>query len=174
MKGVRMNEVLFVDGYNIINAWPELKDLSKANLELARQELINMMVEYKAYKGIEVFVVFDALYVKGAANRTEMYKGVHVVFSKYGETADHYIEKNIAKYIKNNCIVKVATSDWVEQQVIMAQGAIRVSASELKEELKRFKESISREINRGHDTNTVWDNVSPDVLEKLKKMRNRN
>lgn len=169
-----MNEVLFVDGYNIINAWPELKELSKVSLELARQELINMIAEYKAYKGIEAFVVFDALYVKGSTSRTEMFKGVHVVFSKYGETADHYIEKSIAKYVKDDYIVRVATSDWVEQQVIMAQGAIRMSASELKEELKRFKDSVSREIKKGEPTNTLWDNVSPEVLEKLKKMRNRN
>ncbi|WP_026486989.1 NYN domain-containing protein [Caldanaerobius polysaccharolyticus] len=170
-----MEEVLFVDGYNIINAWPELKKLSKISLELARQELINSMVEYSAYKGIEVFVVFDAFHVKDCASRIEEVKGVKVVFSKYGETADHYIEKSVAKYVKSGRAVKVATSDWVEQQVIMAQGAIRVSASELVEELKRFKESVSEKIrSRQDDSNTLWDNISPEVLEKLKKMRNRN
>lgn len=168
-----MDVILFVDGYNIINAWPELKEINEISLEAARDELIYLMAEYKVYTGTDVIIVFDALNVKGKPNREENIKGVKIVYSKHGETADHYIEKSVKNYIKNH-LVKVATSDWVEQQVIMAQGAVRVSASELRDEIKRVKKSISGKIKKDDSANILWDNISPEVLEKLKKIRGKN
>ena len=168
-----MKEVLFVDGYNIINAWPDLIEACKVNLEFARDMLVSFMAEYRSYKGIEVYVVFDAFRVKDSIMRKDKINGVNIVYTKHGETADHYIEKSISHFTKSY-VVKVATSDWVEQQVIMAQGGIRVPASELLQEYKRIKREIKKSHSSKQGKDVVWETMPQEVLEKLKKYRHKN
>jgi hypothetical protein len=167
-----MQEYLIVDGYNIINAWPELKEVFKENIEAARDKLIEIMAGYQAYKGIRVIIVFDGHLVKGNTGTHEMVDGVQVVYTKEHETADSYIEKNV-KIMAKRALVRVATSDWTEQQVIMAMGGIRISASELKSLVNGFGKDIKRKfLEKGNNNiNTVDSNLSPDVMRKLKKWR---
>ncbi len=138
-----MKEILFVDGYNIINAWFKLKPTHNYQLETARIELIEILSQYQALKGIKIIVVFDAYKVKGGREFREKVDGVEVVYTKEGETADNFIERCIASF-KNEFRVRVATSDWMEQQIIFAQGAERVTPRELKDEIAEMFTGIER------------------------------
>lgn len=144
-----VKEYLFLDGYNIINSWDKLKKLSSIDLESARNELMDIMVEYHVYTQIRVTIVFDAHMVKGSCGKVEKYKGIEVVYTKEDETADSYIEKTLDK-IGRTKRVRVATSDWIEQQVVLGRGGTRISARELKLEIDDHKRHINRkkeEIN---------------------------
>jgi predicted RNA-binding protein with PIN domain len=136
-------EYLFVDGYNIINSWGKLKELSKLNLEVAREELIEIMSEYQTYSGIKIIIVFDAHLVKGNSGTMGKVKGVEIVYTKENETADQYIEK-VLDEIGRIERVRVATSDWMEQQIILGRGGTRISARELEMEILDQKRTINR------------------------------
>lgn len=163
---------MIVDGYNIINAWPELRSLFRDNIEAARDKLIEIMAGFQAYKGIKVIVVFDGHLVKGNTGTLETVDGVQVIYTREHETADSYIEKSI-KAMSKKGLVRVATSDWTEQQVIMAMGGIRISASELRGLVQVFDKDIKRKfLDKGKDRiNTVDSNLSPDVASRLQKWR---
>jgi hypothetical protein len=142
-------EYLFVDGYNIINDWEELRELMNINIGAARRGLVDILVEYQFYTGIKVILVFDAYKVKGANQKTEKHGGLEVIYTKENETADTYIERildDIGRYRK----VTVATSDGLLQQLIMSRGGLRMSAREFyhlvldtKGEIKRKRDKIS-------------------------------
>lgn len=138
-------EYLLVDGYNIIFAWDELRDISKTNLDLARSMLINTMSNYQGIFGCEVIVVFDAYKVKGQVREVEKMGNISVVYTKESETADTYIEKASHDLSKEHR-VRVATSDGAEQMIILGNGAFRVSASELYEEVKIANKRIEEYI----------------------------
>lgn len=165
-----MGEYLIVDGYNIINDWPSLKALFSENVEAARDKLIEIMAEYRAYKGINVMIVFDGHRVKDNPGSSSHVKGVHVVYTREQETADSFIEKSVARLAKN-ALVRVATSDWAEQQVILALGGIRVSAGELRGLVEGCNRDIKqRMVGRSADSiNTVDGSLSPEVARKLQK-----
>lgn len=165
-------EYLFVDGYNIINAWETLRQLSRLSLDTARLELIDLMAEYQAYTGIKVIIVFDAHLVKGSREKKEAIKGVEVVYTKEKETADHYIEKTLDSIGKRKK-VRVATSDWVEQQIVLGRGGTRLSARELQLEVKNVKKRIKRENTKENESNDmVMGRLDPEILKKLEKWRN--
>lgn len=128
-------EYLLVDGYNIIFSWRELKDISTSNLDLARSMLINTMCNYQGVYGCEVIIVFDAYKVKGAVREVEKIGNISVIYTKESETADMYIEKASHDLSKEHR-VRVATSDGMEQLIILGNGAFRISAAELYEEVK--------------------------------------
>ncbi len=130
----KSREYLFVDGYNIINSWEKLKKLNKISLEVAREELIEIMSEYQIYSGIKIIIVFDAHLVKGNSGTVDNIKGVQIVYTKENETADQYIEK-VLDDIGRVERVRVATSDWMEQQIILGRGGTRISARELELEI---------------------------------------
>lgn len=137
--------VLVVDGYNIIGAWPELRVLKDKDFAQARDLLLEKMAEYQAYKGDRVLVVFDAHYVKGISKKYKTRK-VEVIYTSENETADERIEKLI-KSLKNvRTQVYVATSDYTEQRTIFAQGALRKSARELGIEMKGIEQEIKKEV----------------------------
>lgn len=167
----KKDEYLFVDGYNIINSWNELKSISEMSLEESRNELIDIMAEYRMCTGIEVVVVFDAHLVKLSSQKNEYIKGIEVVYTKEYQTADQYIEKeldDIGKVKK----VKVATSDWVEQQVILGRGGTRLSARELKIEindLKRHRDRTSKELRQVNEL--VIGRLDKETIEKLNSWR---
>lgn len=139
-------EYLLIDGYNIIFAWDELRKLSELSLDIAREELIKRISNYRGYKQCEIIIVFDAYKVKGNHGELETHSGISVVYTKEAETADTYIEKVSHELAKTNK-VRVATSDGQEQLIILGNGAIRVSATSLHAEIlmaeKEIKEYLS-------------------------------
>lgn len=134
-------EYLLVDGYNIIFAWEKLNKTARESLDLARSELVNIMCNYQGFRRCEVIVVFDAYKVKGNRGEIEQVGGITVVYTKEAETADMYIEKATRTLGKKHR-VRVATSDRLEQLIILGAGARRMSASELLSEV----EATEREI----------------------------
>ncbi len=134
-------EYLLIDGYNVIFAWDDLRGISKDNLEAARNKLIETMVTYKVFKKSEIIIVFDAYRVKGNRGEVENIDGITVVYTKEAQTADSYIEK-AAKELSKNYKVTVATSDNLEQLIIFGNGAFRMRAQTLKEDVDRVYETI--------------------------------
>lgn len=135
-------EYLLVDGYNVIFAWDNLKELSKNNnLDGARNALINILCNYQGYKKCEVILVFDAYKVKGNAGEVEKFNNINIVYTKEAETADMYIEKVTHKLAKNHK-VRVVTSDALEQLIILGNGALRVSSREFLLEVQKAEEDI--------------------------------
>lgn len=132
---------LLVDGYNIIFAWDELKELARINLEAARNKLMDILSNYQSYKKITVILVFDAYKVEGGRGGITMYHNIHVVYTKEAETADQYIEKAVHE-IGHKYDVTVATSDALEQMIVLGNGAGRLSAQGLKAEIKEAEEEI--------------------------------
>ena len=138
-------EILYVDGYNMIGAWPNLKRLQQRDeIGTARDELLHELSNYGAFAGVEVIVVFDAQLVPGITQRYEQYD-LEVIFTQEGETADEYIERSVGEenFLVSN--VKVATSDLAEQWMIFQRGATRKSANELWKDIKQTKQSITSE-----------------------------
>lgn len=134
-------EYLLVDGYNIIFAWEELTELAKTGLDLARGRLMDILSNYQGYKGCEVILVFDAYKVKANNGSKEKYNNIYVIYTKEAETADMYIEKATHELGRKHKVT-VATSDALEQLIIMGQGAIRLSARGLKEEIESINNII--------------------------------
>lgn len=143
-------EYLLVDGYNIIFGWEELNRLAKENLELARSRLINILCNYQGFRRCNLILVFDAYRVKGNHREIEKEHGITVVYTKEAETADMYIEKTAHELGKGHR-VRVATSDNVEQIIIMGSGAIRVSATEFLAEVNEVEEAIRKVIEEKYN-----------------------
>ena len=142
-------EYLLVDGYNIIFAWDELKAIARDNLDAARKALCDLLCNYQGYKKCVVIAVFDAYKVKGGLGAVEKYHNIHVVYTKEAETADAYIER--ATYeIGRQHRVKVATSDGPEQLIILGHGALRVSASNFREEMEQVQGQISAVLEKNN------------------------
>ncbi|MBR6664478.1 MAG: TetM/TetW/TetO/TetS family tetracycline resistance ribosomal protection protein [Lachnospiraceae bacterium] len=139
-KQEKLKEYLLVDGYNIIFAWEDLKELSKTNVESARSKLLDILCNYQGYMKNTLIVVFDAYKVKGNPGSVSKYHNIYVVYTKEAETADQYIEKTVHE-IGRKYHVTVATSDALEQMIIWGQGATRLSAQGLREEI----ESVGRQ-----------------------------
>ena len=138
-------EVLLIDGYNMIFAWEELSDMADLSLESARNLLVETLCSYQSYWGKRTIVVFDAYRQPGNIGMTENILGVEVVYTKEGQTADQYIEKFVLKHVKKMRIT-VATSDGLEQMMIFGQGALRMSARELRQKVL----DTEREIREKH------------------------
>ncbi len=134
-------EYLLVDGYNIIFAWDELKAIAKDSLESARQRLIDILSNYQGFKKCHLIVVFDAYKVKGGKGSVEEEHGVSIVYTKEAETADMYIEK-VTHQLSRDHRVRVATSDGLEQIIILGNGAYRVSAEEFRREVAQTEQEI--------------------------------
>lgn len=137
-------EYLLVDGYNIIFAWEELRELSKVTIDGARQKLMDILCNYQGYKKCTLILVFDAYKVTGNTGEAINYHNIHVVYTKEAETADQYIEK-LAHKIGRQYHVTVATSDGLEQLIIYGQGCHLMSARDLKEEVAWANEQIREE-----------------------------
>lgn len=145
-------EYLLVDGYNIIFAWEDLKELSEINIEAARMKLMDILSNYQGYKKQTLILVFDAYKVPGNVGEVQKYHNIHVVYTKEAETADQYIEKTVQE-IGKKYHVTVATSDALEQMIILGQGAQRISAKGLLEEILTVNQEIRREhLNRQQNT----------------------
>lgn len=166
-----IEEYLVVDGYNVINAWSDIFDLTKEPMEDCRERLLSMLSNYQGYKNIQVLVVFDAHLVTGGTEKVESYDNLTVVYTKENESADNYIERFVYK-MPEKCRVRVATSDFLEQRIILLGGGIRMSSRELKEEVLSVARK-NKNVPQAHQgkTNTIMSNVSPELLKRLEDMR---
>lgn len=163
--------IYIVDGYNMIGAWPELVQLKKQDdLESARDLLIHRCANFQKFEHIEVWVVFDAQFVPGITQSFEEAQ-VKVIFTAEDETADEYIERTVSQMNTRVLQVSVATSDLAEQWLIFQQGALRKSAREFYQEIKR---SYKKQADLSEQYNQVGRRRSPwneEQLEQLNQLR---
>lgn len=142
-------EYLLVDGYNIIYAWDELKEVARTNLDAARQLLMDLLSNYQGFQKCVVILVFDAYRVPRSTGEIQRYHNIHVVYTKEAETADAYIEKATYEIGKKHR-VRVATSDGAEQLIILGHGALRLSARTFKAEVEQVSGQISAVVQRNN------------------------
>ena len=167
-----VEEYLLVDGYNIIHSWTELKDIAEENLDNARVKLLDILSNYKGYKKNNILVVFDAYKVKGNTREIIRYNNINVVYTKESETADHYIEK-ITNELTRDFLVKVATSDALEQIIILSKGAIRLSARELLMEIEYTNKIMNDKYIKKPpvNKNRLEHHLTPEIIEWMEKRR---
>ena len=171
-KEEAMQEYLLVDGYNVIFAWQELKELAKVSIEAARDKLMDILCNYQGYKKCVLILVFDAYKVEGYALEIQKYHNIHVVYTKEAETADQYIEK-VVHHIGRKYHVTVVTSDGVEQVITMGQGGTRISSRDFLEEIEYTKKLIEEdnEKQRVSDRNYLFDHADDEFVKKMEKIR---
>lgn len=164
---------IFVDGYNVINSWINLKKDKEISLDSARQKLIDILHNYGAVNGCRVILVFDGHKVAGnLETKYEHNKNLIVIFTKDGETADAYIEREV-NGIGRRFEVYVVTSDSLEQQTIFQRGAVRISSIEFYNLVFKTSQDIkenAKKINLS-DKNSLQDNINEDIRKKLEAMR---
>lgn len=165
-------EYLLVDGYNIIFAWDELRELAEVSIDGARYKLMDILCNYQGFRKCTLIVVFDAYKVAGGIGEALTYHNIHVVYTKEAETADQYIEK-LAHKIGREYSVTVATSDGLEQLIIRGQGCELLSARDLKEEVDRVDLMINEEKKKrtGTGRNYLLSHADSDTAEYLEKVR---
>lgn len=168
-------EYLLVDGYNIIFAWDSLSELAKTNLDGARNKLMEILSNFQAYRKMHLILVFDAYKVKGNPGSTVRYHNIDVVYTKEAETADQYIEK-VSHDMRKKYRVRVATSDGLEQLIIMGAGASRVSAREFQEEVMAASEELRQTFleqpgQPAGGKNYLMEGVSEEVAEYMERIK---
>lgn len=165
-------EYLLVDGYNIIFAWDNLTKIAEKNsLEDARDKLVSILSNYQGAKEIELIIVFDAYKVKGSGSVEKIGK-TNIVYTKEAETADSYIER-ITNTLVKEYSVRVATSDRLEQIIIMGQGALRISATELRADVKLTAKKVAKKMQelKPVKNNMLFDNLDPKTAKWFEEMR---
>ncbi|MBP2655076.1 MAG: yacP [Firmicutes bacterium] len=171
-----MADFMLVDGYNVINAWPELVALIE-NLDYARDRLVDILSGYGAYKEYRIVIVFDAHAVAGESTIFEVRpKWLEVVFTKEGETADSYIEKKAYQLVRQGEVVHVVTSDRAEQLTVLGMGAWRISVRELLNEVLAIEKCLREDYGESvfnHRRQEIGGRVGRDIMEKLDEMRRR-
>ena len=167
-----VQEYLLVDGYNVIFAWDDLKELAKENIEAARNKLMDVLCNYQGFKNYPLILVFDAYKVEGEAMEIFKYHNIHVVYTKEAETADMYIEK-VVHEVGRKYHVTVVTSDGVEQVITMGQGGTRISSRDFLEEIEYTKKLIEEdnEKQRVSDRNYLFDHADEEFVKKMEKIR---
>ena len=165
-------EYLLVDGYNIIFAWEDLKELAAVNIDGAREKLMDILCNYQGFKKSTLILVFDAYKVKGNPGSVETYHNIHVVYTKEAETADQYIEKTVHE-IGRKYRVTVATSDQLEQVIILGQGGQRISARELLEDVIEVSHQIRETARqkRSSDKNYLFDHLDEETAARMERIR---
>ena len=164
-----------MDGYNIIYAWEELRELAKETIDGARHQLMDILCNYQAFRQCILIVVFDAYKVAGNTGHTMNYHNIHVAYTKEAETADQYIEK-FAYQMGKNAHVTVATSDGLEQLIIRGAGCLLLSARDLKEDIERTKQLIREEqekLPRGGKI-SFFQNADEELVAHLEAIRLNN
>ncbi|WP_027092019.1 NYN domain-containing protein [Cohnella thermotolerans] len=169
---LRREDVLIVDGYNMIGAWPELEKLKRDRLEDARDRLLDLLANYQSYAGVSVSVVFDAFRVPGLGAAFKQHR-VNVVFTREKETADECIERLVGETTSVKRNVYVATSDQTEQRVAFGRGALRLSARELRLAVEESRREIERTIRKEPPPkrNPLGSVLAPDIQLRLERMR---
>ena len=166
-KEMPQEQYLLVDGYNIIFSWEDLNELSRVNMEGARSKLADLLCNYQGYRKCHVILVFDAYKVEGNHGEVVKYHNIHIVYTKEAETADQYIEKTVHA-IGRKYGVTVATSDGLEQVIILGQGARRLSARGLREEIEAASTEIRGDyLNRQGPTKNLLIHQLPGEMAEL-------
>mgnify|MGYP002603125999 CR=1 FL=1 len=165
-------EYLLVDGYNIIFSWKELRELSEKDIGAARGKLADILSNYQGYRKCTLILVYDAYKVEGNPGEVMKYHNIYIVYTKEAETADQYIEKTVRRIAKD-AAVTVATSDGLEQVIILGQGANRMSAPGLKEEIERTLAEVRGEHlgKKGSVGNYLFDYLDEETAEEMEKVR---
>lgn len=169
-----MEDYLLIDGYNVINNWEVLRETREESFEHARDKLTSIVANYAGLNGVKAIIVFDAHHVKGGVEKQEQVAGVLIVYSKEGETADMVIERFMNKFPKNK-IICVVTSDWVEQQIVLGKGAVRLSAREFWLRIQDVNIKTEKIIRDTPSPRSSIDQlVGEQVREILEKWRREN
>lgn len=168
----KQEEYLLVDGYNIIFAWEDLNRLSETNMAAARGKLADILCNYQGWKKCTLILVFDAYKVEGNPGEVLKYHNIYIVYTKEAETADQYIEKTVRR-IARSADVTVATSDGLEQVIILGQGGRRMSAAGLREEVELAMKEIRQEhLGRSSGgKNYLFDYLDEEDAQKLEQVR---
>ena len=169
---IHRDEYLLVDGCNIIFAWEDLRDLAQTDFHAAQTKLMDILSDYQGIKGCILILVFDAYRVEGHPEETFQYHNIHVVYTKEAETADQYIERTVHE-IGRKHNVAVATSDGLEQIIIMGQGAARISARGFQDEIASAKKQLREEWKERRDNtkNYLFDNMTPELKSHMEDIR---
>lgn len=168
-----MNDILIVDGYNVIGQWSNLKSLKQKEFENARDYLVDKMAEYQAVTGWRVIVIFDAYLIPGQEIKTRK-SNIEVIYTKKSEKADQKIEGLIRKLKNVKTRIHVATSDMAEQWAVFSQGALRKPSRELIDEIKRIDREIgdaTTTMNQQKNNKGIKIPMDEATREKLEKMR---
>ena len=165
-------EYLLVDGYNIIFAWEDLKELAEVNIDGARTKLMDILCNYQGFRKCTLILVFDAYRVEGHRCEVTQYHNIHVVYTQEAETADQYIEKTVHE-IGRKYHVTVATSDGMEQVIIRGQGAALLSAREFREEIELVNEQIRQEsrLRRQGGRRYLFDHLEEELADYMEEVR---
>jgi predicted RNA-binding protein with PIN domain len=169
----KAKQLLIVDGYNIIGAWPDLRALKDQDrMDEARDLLISKLAEYQSFTGIKVIIVFDAYNVPGAGRQMQDYR-VDIYYTKQKETADEKIEQLVLEFHEKNRQIYVATSDYTSQRVIFGQGALRKSARELLLDMESVGKEIKQQVDKTHEerfsTRISLDGEIEKIFEKWRR-----
>ncbi|THF79080.1 NYN domain-containing protein [Cohnella fermenti] len=169
---LRREDVLIVDGYNMIGAWPELERLKADKLEDARDRLLDLLANYQSYAGLSVYVVFDAFRVPGLGAEFKQNR-LQVVYTREKETADECIERLVGEMASVSRNLYVATSDQTEQRVAFGRGALRLSARELKLAIEDGKREIERTLRKEPPPkrNPLGGILKPDIQLRMERLR---
>ncbi len=167
-----MEEILIVDGYNMIGAWPELMQLKDENLEEARDRLIELLADYSGFSGRRVILVFDAYKVPGLGASYQQHR-LEIIYTKEKETADECIERLVKDLQRRKRSIIVATSDYTEQHVAFAQGGLRMSARELLIELETSRSEVRKRLEQpvSQPANSLESRLSGDIHHILERWR---
>ncbi len=171
-----MRDIIFVDGYNIIHAWKQLKFISDSiNLEAAREKLGDIVGEYAALTDMKAYIVFDAHMVKGTYNKKIKKPGVTIIYTKEHQTADSYIEKAVSKLDRYQQNIYVATSDGAEQMMILSHGASRISARELLHQIEKkgLEQKLVHKADSAYQLESYLDEKTKDKLKEIMNIRER-
>lgn len=163
------NHYLIVDGYNVINNWPEFETTKVEDLGHAREHLMELLTNYQALSGQEVILVFDAHQVEGQ-EKAEIINGLRVIYSRKGETADSVIEKLVYSLAKEHKVT-VATSDWLQQRIVLGKGGLRISSRELREMVMKRQEESKAHYQLGKSSDTLSGRLGEEVREILEQLR---
>ena len=171
-KETSVESYLLVDGYNIIFAWEDLKELAKVSLEGARGKLMDILCNYQGYRNMNLILVFDAYRVEGSVGEVIPYHNINVIYTREAETADQYIEKTVHR-IGGHYDVTVATSDAAEQMIIWGQGARRLSARGLRKEIQDTCREIQENYLREHPgaKHYLFENLGDDMAALMEEVR---
>ncbi|HZG55496.1 NYN domain-containing protein [Paenibacillus sp.] len=167
-----MDDILIVDGYNVIGAWPHLRDLRDNNLDQARDLLIESIADYQGFSGMRCIVVFDAYNVPGLGRQYNLRK-VEVYYTKEKETADECIERLVKQLARRRRQIYVATSDFTEQNVAFGSGALRLSARELLVKVKQSEKEVAERVREKplSERNTFDKHLSGELRTLFEKWR---
>lgn len=164
-------EYLLVDGYNIIFAWDDLKELADVNLDAARGKLADVLSNLAGYKNCILILVFDGYKVKNNPGEVIKYHNIHIVYTKEAETADMYIER-VTQNIGHHANVMVATSDRLEQMIVIGSGAYRMSARDLKKEVKKVrKEMEEKHLKKRQEKNYLFNHLPEEWKDYVEDVR---